>query len=253
MSERRSAVITGGATGIGFATAVILNGEGFDLTIVARRGDVLASAAEAIAVQGGGPPVAVQAADLYEPDAAVRVVDAHVARFGGIDALVAGAGSYEPVGILELTASAWDATMDVHLRGAVLSASAAARHMTRAGRGRIVLISSVNGFHSDPGSIHYNAAKTAIISVARSLAVDLADTGVSANAVAPGWVTTPMTADYLADATPDRLRRVNPLGRAGRPDEIARVIRFLIVDAPEFLTGSTITVDGGQTAMAPMP
>jgi NAD(P)-dependent dehydrogenase (short-subunit alcohol dehydrogenase family) len=253
MSERRSAVITGGGTGIGFATAVALNGAGFDVTIVGRRGDLLASAAETIAGQGGGPPVAVQVADLSEPDAAARAVDEHVARFGGIDALVAGAGSYEPVGILEVTAAAWDATMDVHLRGAVLCASAAARHMTRAGRGRIVLISSVNGFQSDPGSVHYNAAKTAIISVARSLAVDLADTGVSANAVAPGWVNTPMTDDYLADTTPERLRRVNPLGRAGRPDEIARVIGFLIIDAPEFLTGSTITVDGGQTAMAPMP
>jgi NAD(P)-dependent dehydrogenase (short-subunit alcohol dehydrogenase family) len=143
--------------------------------------------------------------------------------------------------------------MDVHVRGAVLSCAAAARHMTLAGRGRIVLVSSVNGFQSEPESMAYSAAKTAIISITRSLAVELADTGVTANAVAPGWVTTPMTEAYLAGSTPQRLRLVNTLGRFGRPDEIARVIRFLVVDAPDFLTGATIAVDGGQTALAPMP
>jgi NAD(P)-dependent dehydrogenase (short-subunit alcohol dehydrogenase family) len=253
VAQRKSALITGGGSGIGLATAVALNVEGFDLTIVGRRAEVLAAAAEEIAAEGGGPPVAVQVADLSEPDAPADVVDKHVDRFGAIDALVTCAGAYELAGLLELTAQAWDATMDVHVRAAVLSAAAAARHMTRAGSGRIVLLSSVNGYHSEPDSIDYSAAKAAIISVARSLAVDLAGTGVSANAVAPGWVTTPMTVDYLADSTPERLRRVNTVGRAGRPEEIASVIRYLVVDAPEFLTGSTITVDGGQTALAPMP
>lgn len=181
------------------------------------------------------------------------MIDGHVARFAGIDALVAGAGAYEPVPLLEVTAQSWDATLHVHLRGAVLSASAAARHMTRAGYGRIVLISSVNGFHAEPATVAYSAAKAAIISVTRSLAIELAQHGVTANAVAPGWVRTPMTAAYLAEAGPDQLRLVNPLGRAGRADEIARVIRFLVIDAPDFLTGATIAVDGGQTAMAPMP
>jgi NAD(P)-dependent dehydrogenase (short-subunit alcohol dehydrogenase family) len=253
MAERRSVVITGGGSGIGLATALSLRGDGYALTLVGRRAAALTSAAEQIVGSGGGPPVATHVADLREADAAAQAVDEHVERFGGIDALVAAAGTYQPVGLLELTAEAWDATMDVHLRGAVLSAAAAARHMTRAGSGRIVLLSSVNGLHSEPNTIDYSAAKAAIISVARSLAVDLAGTGVTANAVAPGWVSTPMTADYLAAATPDQLRMVNTLGRAGRPEEIARVIRFLIVDAPEFLTGTTITVDGGQTVMAPMP
>lgn len=249
----RSAVITGGSSGIGYATAVLLNSEGFDLTIVGRRENVLTAAAESIAARGGGPAVSTYPCDLAAPDSAAAAVDAHVARCGGIDALVASAGEYELIHVREMTAQAWDATLDVQLRAAVLSAAAAARHMSAAGRGRIVLISSVNGLHSEPESIAYSAAKAAIISVARSLAVDLADSGIAANAVAPGWVTTAMTADYLAQTTAEQLRRVNPLGRAAHPDEIARVIRFLIVDAPDFLTGSTITVDGGQTAMAPMP
>jgi NAD(P)-dependent dehydrogenase (short-subunit alcohol dehydrogenase family) len=195
----------------------------------------------------------VIAADLAEPDAAAGVVDEHVERCGGIDALVAAAGAYELIPSLDLDARSWDATMDVQLRAAVLSATAAARHMARAGHGRIVLLSSVNGFHSEPDSMAYSAAKAAIISVARSLAVDVSADGVAVNAVAPGWVSTPMTDQHLAAATPEQLRRVNILGRAGHADEIATVIRFLIVEAPEFLTGSTIVVDGGQTALAPMP
>lgn len=251
-SARRSAVITGGGTGLGLATASVLHAEGWELTVVGRRGEVLASAVASL-MADGGPAVTAAVADLGEPDAPARVIDAHVAAFGGVDALVAGAGSYELVATPDLTADVWDAMMDTQLRGAVLCAAAAARHMVRAGHGRIVLLSSVNGLHSEPASMAYSAAKAAVISVARTLAVDLAGSGVTANAVAPGWVTTPMTEDYLAETSLEQLRRVNPLGRAGRPDEIAAVIRFLILDAPEFLTGATITVDGGQTAMAPMP
>jgi NAD(P)-dependent dehydrogenase (short-subunit alcohol dehydrogenase family) len=249
----RSAVITGAGTGIGFATAVRLNRAGYELTVVGRRPDVLAEAADAIARQGGGRPVVAVPADVADAETAARVVDEHAARTGGVEAFVACAGAYELCDVRELTAQQWDATVDVHVRATVLACSAAARHMTRAGRGRIVLLSSVNGFHSEPQSIAYSAAKAAIISVVRSLAVDLAGSGIAANAVAPGWVTTPMTADHLAATTPDQLRRVNALGRAGTADEIANVISYLVLDAPEFLTGATIVVDGAQTAMAPMP
>jgi NAD(P)-dependent dehydrogenase (short-subunit alcohol dehydrogenase family) len=249
----RSAVITGGGTGIGLATALRLHGAGFALSIVGRRREVLDAAVQTIAQQSGEAAVFADVADVADPDAAARVVDQHVERTGGIDTLVAAAGAYELREIREITPAAWDATADVHVRAAVLGAAAAARHMVRAGRGRIVLLSSVNGLHSEPGSVAYSAAKAAIISVARSLAVDLAGSGVTANAVAPGWVTTPMTQDYLAMSTPEALRRVNPLGRAGTADEIANVISYLVLDAPEFLTGATIVVDGGQTAMAPLP
>jgi NAD(P)-dependent dehydrogenase (short-subunit alcohol dehydrogenase family) len=253
MPSRPSALITGGGTGIGYATAVALNAAGFDLTIAGRRSDVLATAAVEIAAAGGGPAVAAVATDLADGDAPDALVDAHVARCGGVDAVVAAAGSYELGTGAELTARRWDATLDVQLRGAVLTATAAGRQMSAAGRGRIVLLSSVNGLHSEPASIAYSAAKSAIISVARSLAVDFAAGGVSVNAVAPGWVDTPMTAAYLAATTPEQLCRVNPLGRAGTAEEIATVIAFLVLDAPAFLTGATIVVDGGQTAMAPMP
>ena len=251
MQQRRSAVVTGGSSGIGLATAVALALSGVHLTIVGRRRDALQSAAATISA--AGVAVETHVADMGDPDAPSQVVNTHVERFGGIDAFVAGAGAWESMSLLDMTATAWDATLSVHVRGAVLGAAAAARHMITAGHGRLVLVSSVNGFQAEPDTSAYSAAKTAVISVVRSLAVELAATGVTANAVAPGWVTTPMTEADLAATTPERLRRLNPQARFGRPDEVAEVIRWLVIDAPAFLTGSTITVDGGQSAQAPLP
>jgi NAD(P)-dependent dehydrogenase (short-subunit alcohol dehydrogenase family) len=224
---------------------------GVQITVVGRRRDALQSAAAAIGAVGVA--VETHVADMGDPDAPAQVVNTHVERFGGIDAFVAGAGAWESMSLLDMTATAWDATLSVHVRGAVLGAGAAARHMIAAGHGRLVLVSSVNGYQAEPDTSAYSAAKTAVISVVRSLAVELAATGVTANAVAPGWVTTPMTDADLAATTPERLRRLNPQARFGRPEEIAEVIRWLVIDAPAFLTGSTITVDGGQTAQAPLP
>lgn len=251
VQQRRSAVVTGGSTGIGLATAVALARAGVDITIVGRRRDALQSAA--VTIGAAGMAVETHVADMGDPDAPAHVVNAHVERFGGIDAFVAGAGAWESTSILDMTAAAWDATLSVHARGAVLGAGAAARHMITAGHGRLVLVSSVNGYQAEPNTSAYSAAKTAVISIVRSLAVELADTGVTANAVAPGWVTTPMTEADLAATTPERLRRLNPQARFGRPDEIAEVIRWLVIDAPAFLTGSTIAVDGGQIARASLP
>ena len=127
------------------------------------------------------------------------------------------------------------------------------RWMAANGGGRIVLISSLNGKVSEPESSHYSAAKAALISLARSMAQDLAASGITANAVAPGWVRTPMTEEYLETTTPDQLARLNPLARVGEAEEIASLIRYLAVEAPPFLTGATLFIDGGQTAIAPMP
>ncbi|WP_073385964.1 SDR family NAD(P)-dependent oxidoreductase [Jatrophihabitans endophyticus] len=252
-SRVRSALVTGGGSGIGLATASALHRAGYALTLIGRRAEVLAAAQRAVTAQADGPPVTTHVADVGDADAALGCVAEHVGRTGGIDALVAAAGAYAPAPLAGLTAAQWDATLDVHVRAAVLMAAAAGRQMGAAGHGRIVLLSSVNGYAAEPETIDYTVAKTAIIGAVRALAVDLAGTGVTVNAVAPGWIDTPMTERYLADATPDSLRRVNPLGRAGRAEEIADVIAYLVTAAPEFLTGSTVTVDGGQTALAALP
>jgi NAD(P)-dependent dehydrogenase (short-subunit alcohol dehydrogenase family) len=135
----------------------------------------------------------------------------------------------------------------------MLVAVASAKRMRESGGGRIVLVSSINGAVSEPETAHYSAAKAAINSLARSLAVDFASHRIAVNAVSPGWVDTPMIAEFVAEATPEDLGRINPLARLGRPEELAGVITYLATEAPEFLTGSTLFVDGGQTAIAPVP
>ena len=252
MTDNRNAIITGGSSGIGKAVGHALHEAGFGLTIAGRRRDVLDDSAADIA-RGGGRGVMAHAADVGDPQACAEIVRAHVGRFGGLGALVTAAAVYDPIPLLDLAADSWDATMNVALRGSVLIAVEAARHMKEAGGGRIVMFSSVNGFHSEPESVHYSAAKAAVNSVVKSLTVDLAGTGVIANAVAPGWVYTPMTAEFIDQTSAEQMRRVNPLGRPGRPEEIARLVRYLLTDAPEFLVGTTIYIDGGQTALAPMP
>ena len=250
--NRRSALVTGGGTGIGKAVAARLVRGGYDVTIVGRREDVLVSTATELADHGPGR-VRVDVADMATPEAPEAAVAAHLHAFGGLTALVTAAAFYEPIPFLDTTAETWDATLDVALRGTVLAAAAAARQMVRAGGGRIVLFSSINGFHSEPDSADYSAAKAAVASLAKSMAVDLGSSGVITNAIAPGWVATPMTQDFLDKSSPEILKRVNPLGRAGDPAEIADVVWFLIQDAPSFLIGTTLYVDGGQTVAAPMP
>lgn len=252
MAERKSAIISGGGSGIGKAIGHALYDVGFGLTITGRRADVLEAAAAEIGWPGG-PEVVTHPADVGTAQSCDDIVQSHVQKFGGLSALVTAAAVYDTIPFLELDASSWDATVNVALRGAVLVAINAARHMKAAGGGRIVLLSSINGFHSEPESAHYSAAKAAINSVVRSMAVDLAGTGVIANAIAPGWVYTPMTAEFIDQTTAEHMRRVNPLGRPGRPEEIANLARYLVTEAPEFLMGTTIYIDGGQTALAPMP
>jgi NAD(P)-dependent dehydrogenase (short-subunit alcohol dehydrogenase family) len=172
---------------------------------------------------------------------------------GSLEVLVTCAAIYEPCGFVDMTGAVWDATADINLRGSVLCAAAAARLMRDGGGGSIILMSSIDSLISEPSTAAYSAAKSALNSVARSMAVDLSQFDIAVNAVAPGWVRTPMTENDLATMTETSFDTVNTVRRPAEPHEIAAVIRFLALDAPTFLTGSTLFVDGGQSALAPMP
>jgi NAD(P)-dependent dehydrogenase (short-subunit alcohol dehydrogenase family) len=249
----KSALVTGGGTGIGKAVAAALIDAGYSVTIAGRREAVLEASANELKASHPGAVVFTQAVDVGTTTGPGEAVRRHVERAGGIDALVTAAAAYDPKHFCDLDAASWDETMNVALRGSVLAAVEAARYMREHGGGRIVLFSSINAPRSEPESAHYSAAKAAIVSVAKSIAVDLANTNVIANAVAPGWVYTDMTNEFVDRSTPEQLRRVNPLGRVGRVDEIASLVLYLVRDAPEFLSGTTIYADGGQTAAAPLP
>jgi NAD(P)-dependent dehydrogenase (short-subunit alcohol dehydrogenase family) len=248
-----SALITGGASGIGYAVAEDLCDAGYDITLVGRRAEALRTAHHQLRERFPARTVEWISADLNDEETPAMVVGRHVERFGGMSALITSAAVYEPVPFLEITAENWNRAVDGSLRGAVLTAVSAARVMVPAGGGRIILIGSANGFHAEPHTTAYSAVKAAIASVARGIAADLADQGIVANVVAPGWTRTPMTADAADAMSPSDLRRIMPAARVADPREIANVVRYLVVTAPSFLNGSTIYVDGGQTAMSPSP
>lgn len=253
MAASKAVVVTGGGTGIGRAAALTLASQGFHVLVSGRRADVLREVCDEIE-RLGAPRAAAWAADVGEPADCQAVIDRTVAEFGRIDALVTAAAICENAGVTEVTAEDWDRTLAVNLRGSALCAAAAARRMREQGEGgRIVLIASINGVTSEPDSAQYSASKAGIISLARSLAVDLARDRIAANAVAPGWIHTAMTDGWLRDATPEQLERLNPVGRLGGAEEVAGVIAYLAGSAPLFLTGATVLVDGGQTAVAPLP
>jgi len=246
-------LIIGGGSGIGYASAVRLARRGHVVVLSGRRAAVLSEAAAKLEEAVAGASVSAIAGDAgVEADAqavVAEVLDVH----GGLDILVNCAGVYEPVDFRDLTTESWRRTISPTLDAQVYPAVAAARHMAEAGSGRIIPVSSVSSPLSEPLSAHYSAAKAAVSSLVRSMAVDLSAHGIQANAVAPGWIHTEMVDEFVRSVSTESLARVNLLGRVGQPDEVANVVEYLALDAPAYMTGGVVYIDGGQTAMALLP
>jgi len=175
-----------------------------------------------------------------------------VKRFGRLDVMVANAGVADPYkNLLEMPVDEWDRMIAIHMRGTFLCGREAARVMRDAKvAGRIVTVSSTSAFECDPLGGSYNAAKAGIVGLTRSMAIDFADWGIRVNSVAPGWIHTDMS---IPDLPPrgTSIENLGVLGRAGEADEVAAAILFLASDACDFMTGTTLFVDGGQTIVAP--
>jgi gluconate 5-dehydrogenase len=252
MSKDTAALLIGGGTGIGYAAAERLVRRGVAVALAGRREAVLEQAKAKLLAASPGASVVAIAGDAGDEDAAARIVAATVEQLGRLDCCINCAGIYEPVHLLNMDAAAWRRTMSATLDSVVYTSVHAAREMVKTGGGRFVLISSINAPLSEPEAAHYSAAKAGVSSLARSLAVDLATSNIVANAVAPGWVHTDMVDEFVKNATADTLKQLNPMARVGKPDELGNVIEYLALDAPTYLNGATIFVDGGQTAMGPL-
>jgi NAD(P)-dependent dehydrogenase (short-subunit alcohol dehydrogenase family) len=243
------ALVTGGSKGIGYACAERLLADGFRVAICARNASEVSAAAGKLGDPG---QVLGLRGDVGSVDDCDALVPAVLDRFGRIDALVNNAGVYTPVPFLDFTADTWDALMDINVRGPVLLGVAAGRAMRDQGDGgRIVNIASTNGQLSEAEFAHYNASKAAIISLTKSMSVELAPFGILVNAVAPGWVLTPLTEPYVGTLTEDSLGRISPLRRVGQAAEVAAAVSFLCGSGATYITGTTVNVDGGLTAMHP--
>jgi meso-butanediol dehydrogenase/(S,S)-butanediol dehydrogenase/diacetyl reductase len=248
----RVAVITGAASGIGAATARRLASEGAKLLL----SDLEENAGRDLAAElaGQGVDVGFRPTDVRDAAALEVLMQTAVDRLGRLDILVnnAGIGAYGKTPDLEL--SAWQAVIEVDLNAVFYGCRAAIPHLRRSGGGAIVNTASISGLFGDYGLCAYNAAKGGVVLYTRTAAIDHAGENIRINAVCPGPVDTPMLAQVLAvPGAQEEYAKLIPMGRVGKPEEIASVIAFLASDDASYITGTTITVDGGVTAATGQP
>ena len=244
----RVAVVTGGARGIGAATASRLADEGAAVAVLDL--DEGQAAATASGLQGPGS-IGV-GCDVTDPDSVDAAVQRVADEVGAPHVLVNNAGITRDNLLFKMSADDWDSVMAVHLRGAFLMTRAVQKHMVEQRYGRIVSLSSVSALGSR-GQANYSAAKMGLQGLTRTLAIELGPFGITANAVAPGFVVTDMTDDTARrlGQTPEEFREqsaaVTPVRRVGYPADVATAISFLASEEAGFVTGQTLYLDGGRT------
>lgn len=255
MGERlkdKIAVVTGGACGIGQATARRFVEEGASVIIA----DLQVEAGEALAAELGRKARFVRTDVTREKDVAAAV-DMAVSAFGRLDCMVNNAGIVGAIGpIKDTSVDAWDLTIAVLLRGVFLGMKHAARVMIPQQSGCILSLSSTAGITGGLGSHAYTAAKHAVVGLTKSVASELGRHGIRVNAVAPGNIATPMTADVITgdpsnlEGALEAIRCISPLGIAGLPIDIANALLYLASDEARYISGHTLVVDAGQTTGA---
>jgi NAD(P)-dependent dehydrogenase (short-subunit alcohol dehydrogenase family) len=249
--EGTVALITGGASGIGLATARRLGEEGAHVIVLDRRPGAGREAEREL--RGRGIEADFLAGDVTSEDDVRRAVDEVVARRGRIDVLVNNAAISYPVRFLEADTETWRRPFDVIVQGAYLCSREVARRMVELGIGGCVVnVSSINGSRALDASSHYNAGKGALDQLTRCLALELAPHGIRVNAVAPGFIDTPMSiVEGENELTTEWFRSIYlegrriPLGRAGQAEEVARAIAFLASEESSYVCGAILPVDGG--------
>lgn len=243
MTERRGcALVTGGSRGIGAAIAKGLAADGWPVGVGYNSGAEAAAAAVSEIEAAGGQAVAL-GGDIADPATADRHFRALEERFGTVLVLVNNAGLRRDGLSPQINDEDWNAVLDTNLGAAFRLTRRAIPPMLRARQGRIVNIASVIGLRANPGQANYAASKAGLIAMTKTVAAEVARRGVTVNAVAPGLIETDMTADLDGE-----LLKVVPARRAGTPEEVAACVRFLASDAAGYVTGTTLTVDGGMTA-----
>lgn len=243
----KAVLVTGAGRGIGKAIAARFAREGASLALLSNEERDLLQTAEELS--GQGAPVFTQVVDVSDPAAVNRAIAAVVERYGRIDVLVNNAGIAWMEPVLEITDEHWRRMIDVNLNGMFWVARAAGKQMAAQGGGVIVNMASTNGLVGEANYAHYNASKGGVVLLTKTMAIELGPHHIRVNAVCPGYIQTPMSeAIDSPEDVAEYIRTKIPLGRVGKPDDVAGVFAFLASDDAAFITGETIVVDGGQLA-----
>ena len=236
------ALVTGAAQGIGKAIALLLARNGADLVVW----DINLEKAEETAkeIEALGRRAIAMKVDVASLDHVERMVEAILEKLGQIDILVNNAGITRDKLILRMTEEDWDAVLNINLKGTFNCTKTVVRHMSKQRSGKIVSIASVVGEMGNAGQANYAASKAGVIGFTKTIAREFAGRGINVNAIAPGYIETPMT-DVLSEKVKEELRRLIPMERLGKPEDVAEAVLFLVSEASSYITGQVLNVNGG--------
>ncbi len=236
------ALVTGGAQGIGKAVGLLLARNGADIVI----SDINLEKAEETAkeVQALGRKALATKVDVAALGDVEKMVEAILTQFGKVDILVNNAGIARDKLILRMTEEDWDAVLNINLKGTFNCTKAVVRHMSKQKSGKIVNIASVVGEMGNAGQGNYAASKAGVIGFTKTIAREFAQRGINVNAIAPGYIETPMT-DALPDKVKEELKRLIPMDRLGKPEDVAEAVLFLVSESANYITGQVLNVNGG--------
>jgi 3-oxoacyl-[acyl-carrier protein] reductase len=236
------ALVTGAAQGIGKAVALLLARNGADIVVSdinLEKAEETVKEIEAI----GRKAMAIRA-DVAKSDDVERMVQTIIEKFGQIDILVNNAGITRDRLILRMTEEDWDVVLNINLKGTFHCTKAVIRHMSKQKRGKIVNIASVVGEMGNAGQANYSASKAGVIGFTKTIAREFAQRRINVNAIAPGYIETPMT-EALPEKAKEELKRMIPMERLGQPEDVAHAVLFLVSEASSYITGQVLNVNGG--------
>jgi len=236
------ALVTGAAQGIGRGIALLLARNGADIVV----SDInLEKAEETVKeIRAIGPKATAVKVDVSNLSDVERMVEAIIEKLAKIDILVNNAGITRDKLILRMTEEDWDAVLGVNLKGTFNCTKTVIRHMAKQRSGKIVNIASVVGEMGNAGQANYSASKAGVIGLTKTIAREYAQRGINVNAIAPGYIETPMT-DALPEKAKEELKRLIPMERLGKPEDVAEAVLFLVCEESSYITGQVLNVNGG--------